>query len=273
MNKACELLVGIVNTVSDFNLILNEHWYRVPQDTVEGFLRNRWPPQWIAFYQSGQIKNEPFLIKHYAKVSEIKIATRKELFPTEKTNTQSDKIYYKLIFNEIHTLPKPVLSRRWRRIVFIDTTLEKLKNAKEINDLYDGSALEDRLWAEMKRNKIEAERQELIQFADKFYFLDFAVYCMNGKIDIETDGDKWHHNPQDATKDNIRNNDLSTLGWNIIRFNSQQIHESISTYCIPKIKENVNNLGGIKIDENFSKRFIVNNNDSIQGNLFEDILS
>lgn len=122
----------------------------------------------------------------------------------------------------------------------------------------------------MKRNKIEAERQELIQVNNKYYFLDFAIYCLNGKLDIETDGNNWHHNPKAATHDNIRNNDLSTLGWNTIRFNTKQVMENLNTYCIPQIKSNINNLGGIKIHEVFSKRFIRTKDDSGQGNLFEE---
>lgn len=141
--------------------------------------------------------------------------------------------------------------------------------AVEINDLYGGSTLEDQLWAELKKNEIEAERQELIQIENKFYFLDFAIYCMKGKIDIETDGDKWHHNPEAASKDNIRNNDLASLGWNVLRFNTNQIKEQIQSYCIPQIKTNINNFGGIKIDETFSKRFIQYRSDSYQGDFFE----
>jgi len=264
-----ELLVGIINSVSDFEIIRDKRWYRIPIEKADKFLKKRWPPKWIAFYQSGGIKNHPFMIRHYAKISEIKKAARKTLFPDEKNNSKSNNIYYKFSFNELLTLPKPILSRRWRRIVFIQTKLGKFLNASEINDLFDGSKMEDRLWAELKRNEIDAERQELIQVGTKYYFLDFAVYCVKGKIDIETDGDKWHHNPEYASKDNIRSNDLSSQGWNVIRFNSNQIGEQLQTYCIPQIKTNINNFGGIKIDETFSKRFLQYKSDSHQGDFFE----
>jgi very-short-patch-repair endonuclease len=94
-----------------------------------------------------------------------------------------------------------------------------------------------------------------VQIKNKFYFLDFALYCSKGKLNIETDGDLWHHNPKSARLDNIRNNDLSAYGWSIIRFTSSQIMEQLDNYCIPQVKNNVNNLGGILIDEYFSKRF------------------
>jgi very-short-patch-repair endonuclease len=83
------------------------------------------------------------------------------------------------------------------------------------------------LWAELKRLQVWAERQELVQVNSRIYFLDFAIYCIKGNIDIETDGDLWHANPARAAKDNVRNNDLETNGWKVLRFNSQQIQEQI----------------------------------------------
>jgi len=265
-----EFLVGIINRISDFEIIRDQHWYRVPVDKADRFLNKRWPPKWIAFYHSGALKNNPFLVSHYAKIKNIVKVSRNKLFPSEPYNKNSNKKYYKIVFEKLETLSKPILSRRWRRIVFIQTTHEKFINAVEINDLFDGSSLEDRLWAEFKKNKIEAERQELVQIEDRFYFLDFAIYCIKGNLDIEADGDEWHHNPDDAEKDNLRNNDLSSQGWNIIRFNSNQIREKINTYCIPQIKNNINNLGGIKIDQYFSKRFEDFNEDGdYQYNFFD----
>jgi hypothetical protein len=87
---------------------------------------------------------------------------RQLLFPGEPEGKKTRKIYYKLILNPLEKLPKPVFSRRRRRIVFISTTWQKFLQAVEINDLYDESPLEDRLWAELKRFNIPAERQEFI---------------------------------------------------------------------------------------------------------------
>ena len=49
-----------------------------------------------------------------------------------------------------------------------------------------------------------AERQALIQVAERRYFLDFAIYCASGQIDIETDGDTWHADPERIPLDNLR---------------------------------------------------------------------
>jgi len=264
-----ELLVAIINNISDFEIARDKHWYRIPKTSVNKFLNKRWPPKWIAFYFSGRIKKYPFMIKYFAQVTSINLVSRKTLLPYEQTDTKANKKYFKISFNKLLELPKPIISRKWRRIVFIQTTLNKFQIAVEINDLYDGSPLEDRLWAELKRNEIEAQRQELVQIDNNFYFLDFAVYCRNGKLDLETDGDRWHHDPVKAEQDNIRDNALSTIGWNIMRFNSTQIHEQINTYCVPKIKSKINNLGGVVINETFSKRFYQIPSAPSQFDLFE----
>ena len=187
MNKSEELLVGIVNSLSDFELIQNQLWYRITVDKADNLLKRRWPPKWIAFYYSGALKNFPQMIIHYAKVSSIKTVIRKQLLPDEKENYKSKRSYYKISFNKVESLIKPILSRRWRRIVFIQTTYKKFINAVEVNDLFDGSKLEDRLWTELKRNRISAERQQVVKADEKFYFLNFAIHCKKGKLDIETD--------------------------------------------------------------------------------------
>ncbi len=265
-----ELLVGIVNNISDYKIIHNQFWYRIPVDKADKLLKRRWPPEWIAFYYTSSIVKYPQMILHYAKVSNIEVESRKELFPSEEKNYKTSRKYYKISFEGVRTLPRPILSRRWRRIIFIQTTFKKFIKAAEVNDLFDGSSLEDKLWAEFKRHLISAERQEAVKIYDKFYFLDFSIHCKKGKIDIETDGDKYHHNPEYAAKDNLRSNDLTSGGWSVIRFDSSQVREKMETYCIPTIKVYINKLGGIDFDEESMERFLKQNPGTSYPAYFED---
>lgn len=154
------------------------------------------------------------------------------------------EFYYKVLLEPLERLKKPILSRRFRRIVFIPTTWEKFKNAVEINDLFDESPLEDRLWAEFKRLQISAERQEIVKVDNRRYFLDFAIHCRKGKLDVETDGDTFHSDPKRIPADNRRNNDLQTVGYKVLRFNGLQIREEMTEYCVPTIVRNIKNAGG-----------------------------
>ena len=120
-----------------------------------------------------------------------------------------------------------------------------LLGAVEINDLYSESALEDLLWAEFKRWKIQAERQEFVKVADSDYVLDFAIYCGTGRVDVETDGDTWHANPEKAARDNRRDNALKVVGWKVLGFASLQIREEMLDYCLPTVAKAVEKLGGV----------------------------
>lgn len=116
--------------------------------------------------------------------------------------------------------------------------------AEEINDLYDDSPLEDALWDELKRHSLQAERQWHLKAANTSYFLDFALFCNDGKLNIETDGDRWHNDPARVPEDNQRNNALASDGWQVLRFNTYHLREQMTEYCLPEITKTVNQLGG-----------------------------
>jgi very-short-patch-repair endonuclease len=61
------------------------------------------------------------------------------------------------------------------------------------------------------------------------YYLDFALFCHQGSIDIETDGDVWHSTKEQIPLDNKRDNNLTASGWSVLRFNSKQINEQLTT--------------------------------------------
>lgn len=62
-----ELLVAIMNTPSDFEILKTQGWYRVPVDTAP----KRWPPQWIAFYQTKIFGDEAHAVRYYGRVTKI----------------------------------------------------------------------------------------------------------------------------------------------------------------------------------------------------------
>jgi len=85
-----EMLVAIMNNPVDFAIARDQHWYRIPISSVNKWLKNRWPPRWLAFYQ-----NEAYAINYYAKVVDIQLAERWQLFPNELPNKKSISIVYR----------------------------------------------------------------------------------------------------------------------------------------------------------------------------------
>lgn len=259
-----ETLIAIINNQQDFRILCEQFWYRIPVSSVEKWLRRRWPPQWIAFYQTKVFKDEAYSVRYYAEVRDIRSVRRCDLFPDELPNKKTGNIYYQIFLGPLQTLPKPIFSRRQRRITFIRSTWEKFKNAVEINDLYDESPLENRLWAELKRLQVSAERQELVEINNTSYFLDFAVYCTAGKLNLETDGDTWHIGKEKAGADNLRDNALKTEGWRVLRFNTRQVQEEMADYCLPVVVENIHRLGGLDNGISLQKQIILDNRNQLE---------
>lgn len=250
-----KVLVAIMNNRLDFAAARNQHWYRIPVNSVDKWLKNCWPPRWLAFYQTKIFGSEAFAVHYYSRVVGIRQVYRWELFPDQPRDERALQRYYQVLLEPLQRLSQPIVSHRLRRIVFIPTTWRKFTHALEINDLYNESPLEDQLWVDLKRLRIPAERQEFVAVRSKTYALDFAVYCALGKLDVETDGDLWHADPQRIPLDNLRDNDLRTSGWSLLRFNTLQVREQMSTYCLPTIVANINALGGV--DEGRSRGRLV----------------
>ncbi|HEX5503991.1 MAG TPA: DUF559 domain-containing protein [Thermomicrobiales bacterium] len=262
-------MVAIVNNLLDFAVARDQHWYRIPVGSAQKWLRRRWPPQWLAFYQTKAFGSEAFMVAYYGRVLDVRQVYRWELFPDQPRDDKATRRYYQLRLGPLQRLARPIVSRRWRRIVFIPTTWRRFADAREINDLYDDSPLEDRLWAELKRLGIQAERQEFVAVSGRHYALDFAVYCVAGKLDLETDGDTWHADRQRIPADNLRDNALETAGWKLLRFNTRQINEEMADYCLPTIAENVNKLGGVDEGQLLGRRVNLDPSRPSQLNLFD----
>jgi very-short-patch-repair endonuclease len=237
-----EVLVAIMNSKRDFAILQDKHWYRIPVDTAP----RRWPPRWLALYQTKVFDEERWSVNYYGRVRDVCIRRGQELELYEPPHPKANRRYYQVHLESIERLAQPILSRRWRRIVFIPTTWTKFTSAVEINDLFDESPLEDRLWAELKRLKIAAERQWDVNIGQAWYKLDFALFCEKGPLDLETDGDAWHVGPESSDQDNVRDNDLKAAGWQVMRFTGRQIREQLTDYCMHKITEMINRLDGLK---------------------------
>lgn len=253
-----QVLIAIVNSERDFALARDHHWYRIPVSSAKKWVGERWPPQWLALYQTKIFGLQAFAVNYYARVRSIKEVLRHDLFPDEPLNEKTNNRYYQLNLGRLQLLSSSIMSKRWRRITFINTTWDKLQSADEINDLFDDSPLEDIIWQQLKRLAINAERQEFIKVKQRNYMLDFAIYCQKGKLNIETDGDTWHVTPIGAANDNLRDNALKSVGWSVLRFTTQQIREQATTYCVPTIADTINTLGGISEGTLLPRKITIN---------------
>jgi len=235
-------LVGIVTRRKDWELVRSEHWYRIPARTApEGLDSIRY----LAFYQTRLFGNEKWAISWYAPVLGMNRAMRRELLPDELDHPRAGAEYYKLALGELTRLPHPIPSRRWRRIVFIPTSLERLLRAQEINDLFKVSPIEEKLYFTLKDAGLPPERQFFVREEGAGYMLDMACFCRDGGLDIECDGEAYHSGRDKAEADRERDNALTTAGWRILRFSGRSILRDPDR-CAESVRRTVQRLGGFR---------------------------
>jgi len=241
-----DTLVAIMNNKSDLKIAQEKNWYRIPVTTKttpssvkDGSLK------YISFYQTSKFGKKAFQIEWYGRVKNISVIKRKELFPELPKDPKAMKEYYKIEFENLIYLLNPIISKRHRRMLFVNTTIQKLLNSTEFNDLFIESPIEEKLWNQFKEEKIDAERQYIIQSKERFYYLDFALFCKERNLNVECDGDRFHLSARAVKSDKIRNNALTRLGWIVLRYTSEQINYNVGD-VIGEVKETVNRYGVIE---------------------------
>ena len=237
------VLVAIMNNQRDLGIARTQHWYRIPVNNANRFIPDLEQMQYLAFYQTQIFGRDAFAVNYYAEINQISTARRIELLPDEAGNQNAEVLYYKLEISPLQRLSQPIPSRRLRRVTFITTTLAKFWRAQEINDLFHTSPIEDLMWEALRAAEIQAERQYEIRERNANYNLDFAIECSDGTmVNIECNGAT--HDYQDAVRwDRRRNTYLTTRGWLVQRFSTDEIRDNIRG-CIDQVRTLIDQHGG-----------------------------
>lgn len=241
-----DILIAYIPSGKDLAIAANKHWYRIPcsSKNVPLNIRNN-GVKLIAFYQPKIFREDAFAVRWFAKVKQVKVVKRKQLLKDEPLNPKSDNKYYKIELEKLYRLPKSIISRRHRRILFITTTFDRFEKAEEINDLFLESPLEEKFWEEFKLNFIPAERQYMEAVGKNNFYLDFAIFCKNRKLGIECDGDTYHTDKKAVLEDKRRDNQLENRGWNIFRYSTEDVEYKFEE-SILQVKDTINRYGGLE---------------------------
>lgn len=232
------VLVVVVNDPADLARARAEGWYRIPLDRAP----RRVAADYLAFYQTAAFPTEErWAVRWFAPVRGYRIASRRELIPAEPDHPRADALYYKVEIGALEPLPRPVPSRRLRRITFIPTTLARLLQAQEINDLWIKSSAQERLWAALKQADLEAERQYPFQDDLPQYVADFALFCRDGRIAVlvtdepPTEGELREAPPADYL--------LAANAWHVVRVTMAELEAAPATWA-ERLAHLVARLGG-----------------------------
>ncbi len=175
------VLVAYVPRPEDFELIRLERWYRVPQRHAPKGLH----AEYFAFYFGRNFGTQKWAIYYYARNLGHELVTRIDLFPDQTDHPRVNEPYYKVQLGPILSREHPILSLRWRRVTFIHTTWDRFEDAREINDLFvEGGQYVDRLYATLKEQGIQAERNYRVSEPGAAYDVALMVPCRLGRVEI-----------------------------------------------------------------------------------------
>jgi hypothetical protein len=153
------VLVAYMPTPADFRLAQAEGWYRIPAALAPKGVY----AEYFAFYYGRAFGPQKWAIHTYATRLGHELTTRAELFPTQLQHPRANDLYYKVQLGPLQTLPRPIISLRWRRVAFLHTTWDRLQTAVELNDLFvAGDALVDRPFAVLKERGAHPYRLSMV---------------------------------------------------------------------------------------------------------------
>lgn len=257
------MLVALWPRPQDHELAAERGWYRVRPGAAIDRMGDLGRFRSLAFYQPDSFGTDRRQIQYRAKISGYERLTRAQLLPDQPDHRRSQELYHCFRLGPLEKLRRPIPSRRGRRLLFIPTTEFRLETAQEINDLFAGTPIEDRLFSALKRAGLWPEREYFVELArleaprsrPAAHFLDLALFCRERSLDVECDGDTWHIGRESAERDRGRDNLLEANGWHILRFNTTEIDSRMEDVLI-RVRQAINQYGGIMDDTGAVRRFL-----------------
>lgn len=127
------VLVAVVKTRRDVDILQTSCWYRIPEKRMHE------PPEceYIAFFYSGSAspRNGSSGVYTYGRVSGIELAYRHQLTGTRDHPRAHDR-YYRIAIERLDQRIPPITNPTNRAVAFIHTTWDRFCQARIIPDLY-----------------------------------------------------------------------------------------------------------------------------------------
>jgi hypothetical protein len=175
------VLVAYLPTTKDFEILIQEGWYRIPQQYAPKGIH----AEYYAFYFGRDFGDRKWAIHYYAEQRGYELVRRSDLFPNQPNHPRAGHLYYKISLGPLQMLDHPIVSLRWRRITFMHTTWDRFVEAREINDLLiEGGTYVDRIFATLRDKGVRVERNYSVKEDEPDYVVPLAVFCRDGRIDI-----------------------------------------------------------------------------------------
>jgi hypothetical protein len=131
------VIVVIVPTRNDLDIVLRRHWYRLPLKHGPTEIN----AQWIAFYTPGSFGTELHGVHYYARINSVEKVRRIDLFPDQKQHPRANNHYFAVSFDPPMRLAKPLRPERGKRFIWSQTTLWRLNASRNFDELFSPEPL------------------------------------------------------------------------------------------------------------------------------------
>lgn len=234
------VLVGVLNTLRDLEILKMQGWYRIPLAFAPKQLYD-----YVAFYQPAAFGGEGKRIAHFGPVKKREIVKRIDLLPNEIDHPRAQNEYLKLTLEHLVTLPSPIRNIIPRRVTFGFTTLERLLHAHELLALFDIPRTEQIVAVALAQEGIPIRPEVTITGPRKRVRVDLVIDCQQGQIAIECDNRRAHQLQVQKLRDRQKDRWLRDRGWRVIRLSEQAITNRLDQ-CLARIRAAIASLGGVR---------------------------
>ena len=171
------ILVAVIPEPRDLEIARVLGWYRIPLRRAPKVV----DVDYLAFYQTAAYGEEDrWQISSVAAVRGVELTTRGELLRDEADHPRAREEYYKIQIGALQRLPQPILANAWRRVTFLYTTGEILRQARTINDLVVKNEDRSLLWQSLRERALSGSNPYSDELPADFEDMDALMLAMLG---------------------------------------------------------------------------------------------
>lgn len=221
------VLIVLLNRPHDLEIVHSEHWYRIPTRRAPAHAIHA---RYIGFYLTSAFRDDRWSIREYAPVRGHELVRRSDLFPLQLDHPRAAEPYYKFQLGPLIQLPRPIVSPRGRRLLFVWTNGERFSRAVEIDDLLGKSAADDLLWDALKTAGVHGERQVAIRDRRGRYRVDYWIPCVQGHLAVQFSGSPLLP---------------KSRKWRVLEIDEDKVFDELDQ-CVERILRMTREMGNIK---------------------------
>jgi len=188
MHPEDRVLVGVINRKRDLKHLLEDHWYRIPQDRMHLGIHT----EYVSFFLSGgPFKEMSGGIHYYGRLQGVELRTRRDLLPNEANHPRADQTYYRLSISPVKQKKPPVLNPTKRSIAFVYTTWDRFVSAQTIGDLYSkADHFVDRIHAVLRQRGVKSQQLWEAEQTVETIAPGLRIPCNEGVLNVSSKKDE-----------------------------------------------------------------------------------